>query len=268
MKEAFLERENPATRESPYVEFDRKDLGARAHLHGEIEVVLVVEGEVEAVVDGRPYLLTEGMVLIVTSGVVHSYVTRGGSRSVLLKLYADKELARLRLCDCTVAEEHAHYAELRDAICAAADEYREKRAGYRYAVSSAVDRGLMCLFRYLDTFTESDREEAARRRSGSFLADFDAFLGERYRESITLELAASEMHYSRYYFAHRFTEVTGQTFLEYVTLYRLERAAEALRSGTSVLDTALECGFGSVRSLHRAFKRHYGCAPNAMKGRE
>lgn len=266
MQEPFLERENRATREYPYVEAERRNLGARAHVHEEIEIVLVRSGTVEATVGGRTVTLTEGAVLIVMPEEVHAYASRGESLSVLLKLYAAPELFLLRLGEAgTVPADSPYAGAFRLPIETVAAEDRTRAVGYPYAVAAEVNRLTAAILRYLSPVRITERAKKDLLAGREFLARFDEFLESSYRAPISLDLAAAEMHYSRYYFAHRFTEITGQTFLDYVTLFRLEKARAALESGANVLDTALECGFGSARSFHRAFRKHYGIAPVEVK---
>ena len=266
MQEPFLERENRATREYPYVEGERHNLGARAHVHEEIEIVLVRSGTVDATVGGRSLTLTEGTVLIVMPTEVHGYASCGETLSVVVKLYAAPELFLLRLGETGIVPASSPYADaFRLPIETIVAEDRTRAVGYPYAVAAEVNRLTAAILRYRSPVRITERARKELLVGREFLTRFDAFLESAYREPISLDAAAAEMHYSRYYFAHRFTEITGQTFLDYVTLFRLEKARAALENGASVLDTALECGFGSARSFHRAFRKHYGIAPVEAK---
>ena len=61
--------------------------------------------------------------------------------------------------------------------------------------------------------------------------------------------------------ARVFKEFYGQTPLEYLTALRIASAKEALEKGTSVLETALCCGFSSLSAFYRQFRLHCGMAP-------
>lgn len=66
----------------------------------------------------------------------------------------------------------------------------------------------------------------------------------------------------RTYLYRIFMEQLGQSPKEYLTGFRLEKAAEML-GGTclSVTEIALSCGFGEVSLFDRHFRGRYGCAP-------
>jgi transcriptional regulator GlxA family with amidase domain len=67
----------------------------------------------------------------------------------------------------------------------------------------------------------------------------------------------------------RLFEASGTTLSEFVLLKRLQRVHAILtqpgNDHRGVGDIALECGFGDVSYFNRAFRRHYGIAPSAVR---
>jgi transcriptional regulator GlxA family with amidase domain len=85
---------------------------------------------------------------------------------------------------------------------------------------------------------------------------------ERPAEPWTVEGLARAVGLSRSAFAARFTDLVGEPPLEYVSRWRMTKAAELLReSDLSVLDVAERAGYRSEAAFNRAFKRHEGTAP-------
>ena len=85
---------------------------------------------------------------------------------------------------------------------------------------------------------------------------------ERPAESWTVESLARAVGLSRSAFAARFSELVGEAPLEYVSRWRMTKAAELLReSDLTVLDVAERAGYRSEAAFNRAFKRHEGTAP-------
>ena len=63
-----------------------------------------------------------------------------------------------------------------------------------------------------------------------------------------------------------FRSQTGQSFSQYVTAQRLERAEHLLRhSGLSIDRIAEQCGFGSAAYFATTFRRHNGVAPSTWR---
>ena len=71
---------------------------------------------------------------------------------------------------------------------------------------------------------------------------------------------------SRYHFLRTFDRITGVTPHQYVLRARLREAALRLvRESGSVLDIALDCGFGDVSNFNRAFRNEFGVSPRAYR---
>ena len=84
--------------------------------------------------------------------------------------------------------------------------------------------------------------------------------------NLCVAYAAAEHGLSEDYYSRFFHEQIGVTFSRYVEIQRLDLAERMLRStGRPVEAVATECGFGSVRTLRRAFKRRFGITPSEIR---
>jgi len=82
----------------------------------------------------------------------------------------------------------------------------------------------------------------------------------------TVEAMAQLAGMSRSAFAARFSEVAGHTPLKYLAMWRLDLAADQLRSGTlSISDIAANVGFASESALTRAFKAQFRTTPAVFR---
>jgi AraC-like DNA-binding protein len=78
----------------------------------------------------------------------------------------------------------------------------------------------------------------------------------------TIDLLAQEAGMSRSALTERFAKFLGQSPMAYLTDWRLEIGAEALRStGRSVQRVAADVGYESEAAFNRAFKRKFGAPP-------
>jgi AraC-like DNA-binding protein len=84
--------------------------------------------------------------------------------------------------------------------------------------------------------------------------------------ALTLATLARQAGLSPYHFLRTFRQVTGVTPHQYVLRTRLRQAAMQLagESGT-VLDIALDCGFGDVSNFNRTFRSEFGVSPTAYR---
>ena len=82
----------------------------------------------------------------------------------------------------------------------------------------------------------------------------------------TVASLAHEVAMSRSAFAARFAELAGESPMHYVTRWRMQIAASALREGTvTVGELAAQLGYHSEAAFSRAFKRFTGRSPGAVR---
>jgi AraC-like DNA-binding protein len=93
-----------------------------------------------------------------------------------------------------------------------------------------------------------------------------AALHARPTEAWTAETLALEVGMSRSVFAERFTSLVGESPMHYLTLWRMQMAAQHLREGHgSVAQVAFQAGYESEAAFSRAFKRQFGAAPGIWR---
>ncbi len=83
----------------------------------------------------------------------------------------------------------------------------------------------------------------------------------------TVAELAEQLSISRSAFAERFKRITGRPPLEYLTWWRLQRAAARLRSGevATMFELARNSGYQSEAAFSKAFRREFGLAPGEVR---
>ncbi len=83
----------------------------------------------------------------------------------------------------------------------------------------------------------------------------------------TVAELADQLLISRSAFAERFKRITGRPPLEYLTWWRLQRAAARLRSGevATMFELARNSGYQSEAAFSKAFRREFGIAPGELR---
>lgn len=95
-----------------------------------------------------------------------------------------------------------------------------------------------------------------------------AVLHARPHEPWTLERLAREAALSRSVFAERFAHFVGQPPIQYLTRWRIQRAARLLADGReTVAAVAHAVGYASEAAFSRAFKKAVGVSPAAWRRR-
>lgn len=84
----------------------------------------------------------------------------------------------------------------------------------------------------------------------------------------SLESLARQAGLSRSAFAARFTDLTGESPIGYVTAWRMDLAARLVRDGSLPLSRVAErVGYRSEAAFNRAFRRAHGLTPGAFARR-
>jgi AraC family transcriptional regulator len=93
------------------------------------------------------------------------------------------------------------------------------------------------------------------------------FIEDNLLKRFTIADVARAAGYSAFHYCRLFHALTGESVMGYARKRRLTVAAQQLTTGarTRLIDLALDCGFESQAAFTRAFKRHFGVPPGAVR---
>jgi AraC family transcriptional regulator len=92
------------------------------------------------------------------------------------------------------------------------------------------------------------------------------FIEEHLDEDLPLDRLARVAHFSVHHFHRIFKALVGEGVSEHTRRLRLESAAVLLKSSTrSVLEVALESGYGTHEAFTRAFRQLFGVSPSEFR---
>jgi AraC family transcriptional regulator len=102
-----------------------------------------------------------------------------------------------------------------------------------------------------------------RQRYEAKILQVQLFIQSHLDEELALERLAEVAGYSTYHFHRVFSGIVGENTDAYVRRLRMERAAQSLRyRNRTVLEIALDAGYGSHEAFTRAFARTFGVTPS------
>ena len=166
------------------------------------------------------------------------------------RLSLPHRLTRGHLCYCTVLE----------CLCRLETVNRDRVLGYELQIKGL----LLCLLSAL--VAQSDglppSENADTRRLKTVLQ----YVTAHFADNLPVAEVAAVCQCSPSHFMRWFKLMTGQRFTEYLNMYRLNAAAEALRTtDDTVLTVAERCGFKNLSYFNRAFKASFGLTPREYR---
>ncbi|MBQ8813622.1 MAG: helix-turn-helix transcriptional regulator [Lachnospiraceae bacterium] len=92
------------------------------------------------------------------------------------------------------------------------------------------------------------------------------FIELHYAHSVTLNDLSAVANMNPSYFCRFFRSITHQSPMEYVNMYRIEKAAQMLHStGLPVTNICMECGFNECSNFIKVFKKYKGMTPKQYR---
>lgn len=111
-----------------------------------------------------------------------------------------------------------------------------------------------------------DVEDSAPQPTSPFETALMVWVQQHYAEDVALEDAAESMGMSPFYFSRQVKAVTGKTFLDFFTSYRIQKAKKRLVSTElSVSEVGHSVGYPDSNYFTKVFKRAVGCTPSAYR---
>ena len=143
--------------------------------------------------------------------------------------------------------------------------YEQQKLGLPYRnelmESAAASLITYILQRYMDTMQPLYSIALTDQR----LLDMVNYMYNHYR-TITLHDLAAEFHYNESYLSRMFQEQAGRSFSETVKDFKLQKAAELLKTKAWKLDHICEeIGYHDTRQFIRSFKQMFGVTPDRFR---
>ncbi|MCL6616797.1 MAG: AraC family transcriptional regulator, partial [Anoxybacillus ayderensis] len=138
--------------------------------------------------------------------------------------------------------------------------YKEAWTAVRYV--SSFSRAI-----HIDDVPITDEVEQIHiKTNGNVIEQVEMFLHENYCYDVTLEEVAKYVHLTPYYFSKLFKKETGQTFIDYLTHLRIEKAKQLMRDeGLTVKEACYRVGYKDPNYFSRVFKKVTNMTPTEYR---
>ncbi len=232
----------------------------KPHFHRHIELAYLKSGHSNVTVDGETYLLSSGEFFLSFPNQIHSYSGRAEQEKIMMLISPDivrnyrhtfyNFLPENNICKIDKNLEMLLEMFLEE-FKTASDEVR---AGYTQAIIAKA------LAKLTLVPVKDDRSNV--------LKSVIRYCRDNFKEKITLEQVANELNISKFYLSHIFADKINISFTDYINSLRVEEAIELLEdSSLSSSEIADKCGFNTVRTFNRAFKKCNNMTPREYRKR-
>lgn len=132
-----------------------------------------------------------------------------------------------------------------------------------------VDKTKEYLVRLIDKAMEL-RDNNVTNRYGDVIEEVKSYIDENYGdEELSLNMVAAHVGFSPNHLSMVFSQETGNSFIRYLTEYRMNKAMELLRcTGKRSVEISLEVGYKDPHYFSYLFKKTVGMTPTQYRGRQ
>jgi len=121
----------------------------------------------------------------------------------------------------------------------------------------------------LSDYIKKIASHSAQARQDYSTRIYDAmvqYVAENYQKDISLSLLSDRIGYSDSYLSLIFKQCTGESFVDYVNKFRIQKAKSLLESSAlSIAVICEQCGFNSANNFNRVFKKYEGITPGQYR---
>ncbi len=235
------------------------------HLHYHIELVYIESGEVVAFQDSDTYTLSAGDMMIIFPNRVHSFEDISERIKYHLLIVSPELIPEFseQFCGDVPISPIIRHADKNSRlvslirILSESDSFPTKykdmvRKGYLLSFFGEA-LGMLSLSGY-----KSDDSIAMR--------EILKYCSQNFTNDLSLSLLEEELHLSKYYISHLFSNRLGIRFNDYINSLRISEACKYLRSSNaSVTEISTASGFGTLRTFNRAFMKRMGMSPSEYR---
>ena len=159
-----------------------------------------------------------------------------------------------------ITPDEAWYPQAADCLKEAEEANRCKQFGYELCIKGALLRFLALLIAQSKALPPAEKASTQRLRAVL------QWISAHYSEPVCVAAAAALCQCSPNHFMRWFRQMPGQTFIIFLREYRLNAAAEALRTTEdTILSISEQCGFENLSYFNREFKAHFGMTPREYR---
>ena len=227
-----------------------------AHMHRELEIILVEKGCSELKIDNNKETIKAGDVIVCFPGQVHCCESSENGIYHIFTIAAECCYGITELLNDSVPENNVISLGADDEIVKSLYSAAEFRGEFRETFQAGAINTAFALI--LQKMSVSPR---TKKNTGA-LQSIISYCTQNFTRELTLDDMADDINLSKYYISHLLNEKLGISFNAYINMLRINYSCEMLgKTDKSIAEISDKSGFGSVRTFNRAFSQIMNMTP-------
>lgn len=250
------------------------------HWHTHLELIYIQKGFVDVYINGNVYPCQKDSLIIIPKNNLHSIIPKEESTysaivigdNLLDELKNDSHLLKIL----NIYQKISHpikfqtsngipfYKKIVEPIKQIIEENHTKNSHYKIFIKLSLCNFFTTIYRYSpEIFSTKENLPITQIH---YIKTAIEYLTENFDKKITINDICSLVNLSEQHFSRLFKGHTGKTFVEYLTLFRLEEA-EKLLIQTNIPITQIPelTGFCNSNYFARVYKKQYNQTPSAIR---
>lgn len=252
--------------------YENKDFNYLAHWHMDVELTYVIEGSIYVGVNNNRQLLKKGDLVVCSSGDIHHYESLGLTSKVILLVFKPEVggfpanmSEALHLSSPFILSEDINskgLSDIKNILYSIMNEKEKREKHFDLFIKARIIEICGLLLRYQDTYDLESKEKTITNLK--VMQKVLSYIDDNYINDITLEEISKKFNIDIYNLSKKINAITGTSFRTYVNSMRVLKAETMILSTDKTLtEIAMECGFNSIRTFNRAYKKIKGCVPSS-----
>lgn len=230
------------------------NLTPQPHLHKDIEMIYIIDGESYAYINKKEYFLKAGDVFITFPYQIHSYKTVVEGNFLIIIFSPETLFSMEKLFLSNHPENNLihdeHVINLIKELLATDKSFFHNNivCGYLNIIMPSILKHIKLL-----PFIDVD---------SSSISTIVLYCSNHYKENLSLDIVSENIHLNKYYISKIMNKTLNISFTEYINNLRIMNACDLLKNTDNKISyIAEEVGFGTIRSFNRAFYMVMGNTP-------
>lgn len=252
------------------------------HWHEEFEIGFITEGTVIFGSGNIKHLLEQGDIFFVNSNVLHSMRNNNPSRKAVFKsiafngsiiggnlnsIFYNKYLLPILNNDtfreCVITSDHSIHQKIFSLLSDVWDAIYAENPDYEITVRNELSNLFCHLIHLQKNMTGQTKENAHSFLQENRVQILLDYIHAHFNEKTTLDDLARAASVSKTEVLRCFKAIIGQSPINYLKTYRLQRAAYLVaNTNDSIGQICEECGFNDNSYFTESFKEMYHCTPH------